>query len=95
MFDLVFVDADKAGYRAYVDTLLGTGLLAERGLLCIDNTLMQGEPWTGVTTPNGTAIAEFNDWLAGDPRVVQVVLPLRDGLTLACRASGSHQRTEE
>ena len=95
MFDLVFVDADKAGYRAYVDILLSTGLLADRGLLCIDNTLMQGEPWTGATTPNGVAIAEFNDWLARDPRVVQVVLPLRDGLTLACRAANSHEGAGE
>lgn len=55
--------------------------------MCIDNTLMQGEPWTSTSTPNGVAIAEFNDWLSDDSRVIQVVLPLRDGLTLACRAA--------
>ncbi|SHH57479.1 caffeoyl-CoA O-methyltransferase [Jatrophihabitans endophyticus] len=101
-FDLVFVDADKAGYRDYVDTVLRTGLLAEHGLLCIDNTLLQGQPWTGDGGPNGghengghengghengVAVAAFNDWLAADPRVDQVVVPLRDGITLACRTA--------
>ncbi|GAB2488244.1 hypothetical protein GCM10027265_45250 [Jatrophihabitans fulvus] len=84
-FDLVFVDADKAGYADYVRTLLDTGLLAPRGLLCIDNTLMQGQPWAGPATPNGSAIAAFNEFLADEPRLQQVVVPLRDGVTLACR----------
>jgi caffeoyl-CoA O-methyltransferase len=82
-FDLVFVDADKAGYIGYVDTVLSTGLLGRHGLLCIDNTLMQGQPWAGPETGNGDAIARFNRWLAHDPRVRQVVVPVRDGLTLA------------
>ena len=56
-FDLVFIDADKAGYVDYVDTVLSAGLLARDGLLCVDNTLMQGQPWTGSATTNGEAIA--------------------------------------
>jgi caffeoyl-CoA O-methyltransferase len=82
-FDLVFVDADKAGYTQYVDTVLSAGLLARDGLLCVDNTLMQGQPWTGSGTANGRAIARFNDTLHADDRVEQVLLPVRDGLTLA------------
>jgi caffeoyl-CoA O-methyltransferase len=82
-FDLVFVDADKAGYLAYLDTVLETGLLAPHGVVCVDNTLMQGQPWLpGTPTPNGAAIARFNEAVAADPRVEQVVLPLRDGLKL-------------
>ena len=84
-FDLVFVDADKRGYRDYVATLLDRELLAPHGLLCIDNTLMQGQPWAGPATGNGEAIAGFNRWLAAEPRVEQVVVPVRDGLTLARR----------
>lgn len=85
-FDLIFVDADKGGYLGYLHTLLDTGLLDARGLLAVDNTLLQGQPWTaGDRTPNGTAIAAFNDAVAADPRVEQVVLPLRDGLTLVRR----------
>ncbi|GAA4905472.1 caffeoyl-CoA O-methyltransferase [Actinomycetospora succinea] len=85
-FDLVFVDADKAGYADYVATLLDGELLAPHGLICVDNTLMQGEPWTGTPGGNGKAIADFNDTVAADPRVEQVLLPLRDGLTLIRRA---------
>jgi caffeoyl-CoA O-methyltransferase len=82
-FDLVFLDADKAGYVAYFTALLDTGLLAPHGLLCVDNTLMQGQPYLpGSPTANGKAVAEFNDVVAADPRVEQVLLPLRDGLTL-------------
>jgi len=82
-FDLVFLDADKAGYVAYFAALLDTGLLAPHGLLCVDNTLMQGQPYLpGSPTANGKAVAEFNDVVAADPRVEQVLLPLRDGLTL-------------
>ncbi|TKV62045.1 SAM-dependent methyltransferase [Nakamurella flava] len=90
-FDLIFVDADKGGYRGYLDTALDGGLLAEHGLVVVDNTLMQGQPWTsGPSTVNGTAIAEFNAAVAADPRVEQVVVPLRDGLTLIRRVTGSH-----
>jgi caffeoyl-CoA O-methyltransferase len=86
VFDLVFVDADKAGYADYFTTLLDTELLAPGALVVVDNTLMQGDPWLpGESTPNGAAIAAFNELVAEDPRVEQVVLPVRDGLTLIHR----------
>ena len=82
-FDLAFVDADKAGYRDYLDLLLERRLLSGRGAVCVDNTLLQGEPYvSGAPSANGAAIAEFNRWVAEDPRVEQVLVPLRDGLTL-------------
>jgi len=85
-FDLVFIDADKAGYIDYLNILLEGSLLAKNGLICVDNTLMQGQPYlTGETTPNGIAIAAFNQAVVDDPRVEQVLLPLRDGLTLIRR----------
>ncbi|MXG89284.1 O-methyltransferase [Nocardioides flavescens] len=90
VFDLVFVDADKGGYTAYLDLVLESGLLAPHGVVVVDNTLMQGLPWTsGQSTANGEAIAAFNAAVAADPRVEQVVVPLRDGLTLIRRADGS------
>ncbi|GAB3996287.1 O-methyltransferase [Nocardioides marmoraquaticus] len=86
-FDLVFVDADKAGYAGYLDALLDLDLLADGGLVVVDNTLMQGQPWLpGERTANGEAIAAFNDRVAADDRVQQVLLPLRDGVTLVRRA---------
>jgi caffeoyl-CoA O-methyltransferase len=85
-FDLVFIDADKAGYIDYVNILLDTDLLAPNGLICVDNTLMQGQPYlSGESTANGVAIATFNQTVVDDPRLEQVLLPLRDGLTLIRR----------
>lgn len=86
-FDLVFIDADKTGYADYLATVLGTGLLAPHGVVCVDNTLMQGQPWCSTaSTANGDAVAEFNRIVAEDARVEQVIIPLRDGLTIIRRA---------
>ena len=85
-FDLVFIDADKAGYVDYLNLLLDSQLLAPNALICVDNTLMQGQPYlSGEATVNGAAIAKFNQAVADDPRIEQVLLPLRDGLTLIRR----------
>lgn len=83
-FDLVFIDADKKEYVTYFQTLLDTNLLAPSGFICVDNTLLQGEVYlpTQQRTANGEAIAQFNRAVALDPRVEQVILPLRDGLTI-------------
>ncbi|MGB3771415.1 MAG: class I SAM-dependent methyltransferase [Rhodococcus sp. (in: high G+C Gram-positive bacteria)] len=86
-FDLVFIDADKGGYLDYLDALLGSQLLAPGAIIAVDNTLLQAEPYLDEpTSTNGAAIAAFNDAVAADPRVEQVVLPLRDGLTLIRRS---------
>jgi caffeoyl-CoA O-methyltransferase len=90
-FDLVFIDADKGGYIDYLHLLLDRKLLAPGGLICADNTLMQGQPYlSGEATANGQAIAAFNQAVVDDPRVEQVLLPLRDGLTLIRRIDQPH-----
>ena len=87
-FDFVFIDADKAGYLGYLELLLDSTLLTPGAVIAVDNTLMQGQPYTGVgVTSNGQAIATFNEAVAADPRVEQVMVPLRDGLTLIRRAT--------
>lgn len=85
-FDLVFVDADKTGYPAYFEAVLP--LLAERGLVVFDNTLWSGRVIEGNDdgSPETAALRELNERLARDPRVVAVVLPIRDGVTLVRRA---------
>ncbi|MFB2938813.1 O-methyltransferase [Aerosakkonemataceae cyanobacterium BLCC-F154] len=86
-FDLVFIDADKKEYVDYFKMLLDKGLLTENGFICVDNTLLQGEPYLPAEkrSPNGEAIAQFNQIVAQDPRVEQVLLPLRDGVTVIRR----------
>lgn len=87
-FDLVFIDADKTEYVQYFHTLLETNLLSENGFICVDNTLLQGQPYLSADkqTKNGKAIADFNRVVKNDSRVEQVMLPVRDGLTIIRRA---------
>ena len=78
-FDLVFLDADKENYCAYYQELLPR--LRTGGLLIADNTLWSGS----VLKPEektDRAIVAFNDLVQGDPQVENVLLTLRDGMTL-------------
>ncbi|MCG7634519.1 class I SAM-dependent methyltransferase [Gordonia McavH-238-E] len=86
-FDLVFIDADKTGYLDYYRYLLTSELLAPGAVIAVDNTLLQGDPYADrdYRTANGDAVDEFNTFVTEDPRVEQVLLPLRDGVTLIRR----------
>jgi caffeoyl-CoA O-methyltransferase len=86
-FDFVFIDADKQEYVQYFHLLLDSSLLAPHGFICVDNTLLQGQPYLPQSerTQNGEAIAEFNRVVKNDSRVEQVLLPVRDGLTIIRR----------
>jgi caffeoyl-CoA O-methyltransferase len=86
-FDLVFIDADKSSYRAYYEAVLPK--LSARGLIVVDNVLWSGrvaEPPSDDDTESTIALREFNDHVAGDERVVNVMLSVRDGMTLIRRA---------
>src|SRR4051794_19692080 len=85
-FDLVFIDADKEGYTGYYEAVLPR--LAERGLIVADNTLSSGRVVDG-----SPAVAVFNEHVANDPRTVQVILTVRDGMTLIRRACALHTGT--
>lgn len=86
-FDFVFIDADKKEYVKYFQILLEKDLLVPGGFICVDNTLLQGQVYLPEEnrTLNGEAIAQFNHIVAADSRVEQVLLPLRDGLTIIRR----------
>jgi caffeoyl-CoA O-methyltransferase len=86
-FDIVFIDADKANYDNYYEAVLP--LLAERGLIVIDNTLWSGRVIEGNDDGSAEtkALRELNDKLVRDKRVVVAQLPVRDGVTLVRKAS--------
>ena len=77
-FDFVFLDAEKEGYVDYYEAVLPR--LTERGLIVADNTL-----WSGRVLDGEGPIVAFNDHVAADPRTVQVLLSVRDGMTLIRR----------
>jgi len=79
--DLVFIDADKTGYAAYYEELLGR--LRVDGLFLIDNTLWSGHVVDDTVHDDDTvAIRAFNDLVAADDRVETAMLPLGDGVTV-------------
>ena len=82
-FDFVFIDADKGGYVDYYEAVLPR--LSDNGLIAADNTLSGGRVLED--EPGGTApgIVRFNEHVRADERVVSVLLPFRDGITLIRR----------
>jgi len=74
-FDFVFVDADKGSYVDYYEAVVPR--LSERGLIVADNTL-----WDGQVLEGDGPVARFNEHVAADPRTVQALLTVRDGMTL-------------
>lgn len=82
--DLVFIDAEKTGYRDYYEAVLPK--LSDHGLIVVDNTLWSGRVIENSDEDDDTrALVAFNDHLVGDERVVCVMLTVRDGVTLIRR----------
>ena len=82
MFDLVYIDANKRIYTDYYEMV--KPLVPPGGFIFADTTL-----WSdAVLDPDAKhdaqtlGIRRFNDLVAADPDVEQVILPLYDGLTL-------------
>lgn len=81
-FDMAFIDGDKRTYRDTYETVLA--LLRPGGFILADNTLWDGHvvDHNYDRDPQTRGIETFNDFVMHDDRVEQVILPLRDGLTL-------------
>ncbi len=87
-FDLVFIDGDKREYPDYYRMLMGDSggepLAHEGSVLIADNILWSGKVLQPVAhnDRHTQALVEFNRMVADDPRVENVIAPLRDGLNL-------------
>ncbi|MEV4474709.1 class I SAM-dependent methyltransferase [Nonomuraea sp. NPDC049504] len=81
-FDFAFVDADKPGYPAYYEEIVPR--LRPGGLLVLDNVFLGGRvldpAFQGAAQ---VAMRQVNDAIARDERLDSVMLPVRDGVTLA------------
>lgn len=81
-FDLVFIDADKQDYILYYEKALES--LSPGGFILADNVLWYGK----VLLPDdeadesAKAIKAFNAYVLEDKRTENVILPVRDGLSL-------------
>jgi len=85
-FDLIFLDVDKPGYLPIYQHLMDTGLLKVGGLLVVDNTMYKGEELLDEElSENGKGARALNQALLADDRVSQVMLPIRDGVSLVHR----------
>ena len=82
LFDLVFIDADKREYCAYLDLVYP--LIPVGGFILADNTLWDGHIIDPAYDKDKQTLGlrAFNDRLAADERFEKVILPLRDGLTI-------------
>ena len=82
VFDLVFIDADKREYCAYLEAVYP--LVPVGGCILADNTLWDGHIIDPAYDKDKQTLGlrAFNDKLKEDDRFEQVILPLRDGLTM-------------
>ena len=81
-YDLVYLDANKREYPAYLPLILRC--LREGGWLVADNVLWGGKVCDGSSkeTCQTRGILDFNAAVAADPRLESFILPLRDGLNI-------------
>ena len=83
-FDFAFIDADKTRSAYYYERVLR--LLRRGGVMAIDNVLWDGRVAESVDDdPDTVALRALNAKIAADSRVMAVMLPLADGLTLVRR----------
>ena len=78
-FDLVFIDADKRNYALYFDLVIDK--MSPGGVILVDNVLWSGKIVDENARDKSTqALRDFNQKCLDDPRVDNMLLPLRDGL---------------
>jgi len=80
-FDLVFIDADKGNYSNYFDLVIDK--VVPGGWILADNVLWSGSVTDAKPDKDTAAIIAFNQKIALDPRVEQIIVAIRDGITIA------------
>lgn len=80
-WDIVFIDADKPGYIDYYELILP--FVKTNGVIIADNILFHGQVLEEqIKGKNAQAIHAFNQHVKADARTEQVLLTVRDGLSI-------------
>ncbi|MBQ5843596.1 MAG: class I SAM-dependent methyltransferase [Alistipes sp.] len=84
VYDLVFIDGDKREYTAYYNMLFDNNLVKSGSWIMADNILWYGKVVETVAKGDKQTqgIIDFNAAVIADPRVENVILPIRDGINL-------------
>lgn len=79
-FDLVFIDADKDAYSLYYDLVIDK--CRSGSIILADNVLWSGKVLDAKPDKKTASLMAFNEKIAQDSRVENVILPIRDGINL-------------
>lgn len=80
-WDLVFIDANKQEYQQYYEAVIGH--VRPGGFILSDNVLWSGKVVRAREDVDAKVIHRYNEMLYHDPRVEVMILPIRDGLSVA------------
>ncbi len=80
LFELVWIDADKENYARYFDLIIDK--VPSGGFILADNVLWSGKVVDSLKDKDTQAVALFNDKVQKDPRVENILLPVRDGIMM-------------
>ena len=80
-FDLVFIDADKVNYARYYDLVIDR--VRTGGYILTDNVLWSGKVLEREKDKDTQNIHLYNEKLRQDPRLQVVMVPIRDGISIA------------
>jgi len=78
-FDLIFIDADKKSYPAYLTWALQ--LSRTGSIIVADNCIRGGQAFAQSDDEDTAGLVEYNTRIASDPRLVSLVLPMDDEYT--------------
>ena len=88
-FDMIFIDADKAGYPKYLDW--AELYIKQDGLIVADNTLLfntvflEEAPENGVSKLSWHSMREFNNRLSNEEKYHSILIPTDEGMTVALK----------
>jgi predicted O-methyltransferase YrrM len=80
IFDLIFIDADKASVIKYYEWALKH--LSPEGVIIVDDVLWYGKVLTPELDKRAASMHFFNQYLQKDSRISHVLLPIRHGVQL-------------